>query len=335
MNIWQSLLKADPTDWLLEDHNPSVRCFTLTEILEEPPNAPAVKKARAAIMKAGTVPAILAQQRADGCWVDPRKFYTAKYRGAVWQLIILAELGADAHDPRVKSACEFILHNSQDPQSGGFAMNASAAHGGGRHSEVIPCLTGNMVWALIRLGYLDDPRLRRAIDWIAAYQRFDDGIPQRPQGWPYDRLEMCFGRHTCHMGAVKALKALAEIPPARRTRAVGDTIRRGVEYLLLHHIHKQSHDLSRVSKPGWLRLGFPLMYQTDVLEILAILVKLGCRDPRMREALDLVVAKQNGQGRWLLENSFNGRFVTSIEQKGKPSKWITLRALAVLKGYFG
>ena len=46
---------------------------------------------------------------------------------------------------------------------------------------VIPCLTGNMVFALIRLGYGGDPRAQRAIDWITTYQRFDDaeGTPQR------------------------------------------------------------------------------------------------------------------------------------------------------------
>jgi len=101
--------------------------------------------------------------------------------------------------------------------------------------------------------------------------------------------------------------------------------------MLTHHIHRRSHDLTRVSKPGWLRFGFPLMYQTDVLEILAILTKLGCRDKRMREATDLVISKQDDQGRWKLENTYNGRFQVDIEQKRKPSKWITLNALRVLK----
>lgn len=112
------------------------------------------------------------------------------------------------------------------------------------------------------------------------------------------------------------------------------TIENGVEYLLKHHIHKRSHDLNRVSKPGWLRFGFSLMYQTDVLEILGILTKLGYRDERMQEAIDLVVSKQDEKGRWILESTFNGRFQTNIEQKSKPSKWITLKALKTLKRYY-
>jgi hypothetical protein len=134
------------------------------------------------------------------------------------------------------------------------------------------------------------------------------------------------------MGVVKSLKALAEIPPEKRPKDVINTIEKGVEYILKHHIHKRSHDLSRVSKPSWLRFGFPLMYQTDVLEILGILTKLGRKDKRMHEATDLVISKQDDQGRWKLERTFNGRFQANIEQKGKPSKWITLNALRALKG---
>jgi hypothetical protein len=137
------------------------------------------------------------------------------------------------------------------------------------------------------------------------------------------------------MGAVKTLKALAEIPAGKRSREVNETIKNGVEYMLIHHIHKRSHDLTRVSKPGWLRFGFPLMYQTDALEILGILTRLGYKDERMKEAVNLVIAKQDRQGRWKLENTYNDRFHMSIEQKGRQSKWITFKALETLRRFCG
>jgi hypothetical protein len=137
------------------------------------------------------------------------------------------------------------------------------------------------------------------------------------------------------MGAVKALKALAEIPEKKWSDDVKQMIEQGVEYLLIHHIYKKSHDVSRIAKPGWLQFGFPLMYQTDALEILGILTRLGYKDERMQEAIDVVISKQDDQGRWMLEKSFNGRFQVSIEQKGKPSKWITLFALRTLKRFYG
>jgi len=335
MNDFQSLLKADSTDWLLEENNPSIRYYTLRDILREPENNIKLQEARLEIMKAGLVPVILAKQKREGYWEIPENFYTAKYKGTAWQLLILAELGVDNTNENIKKACEFILGNSQDIESGGFAYSSSAKKGGGRHSEVIPCLTGNMVWSLIRLGYLGDPRVKQGINWITSYQRFDDGIKELPKGWPYDRLKAaCLGKHTCHMGAVKALKALSEIPENKRSTDVKNMIEKGVEYILKHHVYKRSHDLKLVAKPGWLKFGFPLMYQTDALEILGILTKLGYKDERMQEAIDVLISKQDNQGRWVLENTFNGRFHVNIEQKGKPSKWITLNALRVLKRFY-
>ncbi|DAC72608.1 MAG TPA: nitrogen fixation protein NifH [Thermoplasmata archaeon] len=336
MEHWKSVLCADPAEWLLEKNNPSVRYFTLRDLLETPETAQEVKEAKEAIMNTGVVPAVLKKQKKEGYWDEPERFYTTKYKGTVWQLMILAELGADGNDERVRKGCEFILSHSQDLESGGFAHSASVKKGGGRHSEVIPCLTGNMVSSLIRLGYLDDPRLTQGIEWITSYQRFDDGISDAPKGWPYDRLKAaCLGKHTCHMGAAKALKALAEIPENKRSAAVKKTIEKGAEYFLLHHVFKSSHNLSYVPKHSWLRFNFPLMYQTDVLEILGVLTKLGYKDARMQEAIDVVVSKQDKTGTWLLENSFNGRYHINIEQKGKPSKWITLQALIVLKRFYG
>ena len=256
----------------------------------------------------------------------------SKYKGTVWNFIILAELCADENDKRIKNTCEFILKNSQDPVSGGFSYER-AKKGGGAPGKIIPCLTGNMIWSLIRFGYVDDPRVQKGISWITTYQRFDDGEQILPKDWPYKSHTACFGKHSCHMGVVKALKTLAEIPENKRTKEVKNTINEAVDYLLLHHIYKRSHDLSKKSKPGWLKLGFPNMYQTDILEILNILTKLGVKDERMQDAVDIVISKQNDKGQWILENTFNGRFLTNIECKDKPSKWITLRALQALRLY--
>ncbi len=335
MVSWKTYLHADPTTWLLEPNNPSVRYMTLCDLLEILETNTDVKDAKQDIMKTGVVPAILTKQKNEGYWEDPERFYSAKYKGTVWQLMILAELWADGNDDRIRNACEFILTHSQDPESGGFAYSTSMKKGGGRHSEVIPCLTGNMIFSLIRLGYLNDPRVQHGIEWITTYQRFDDKIAEVPKGWPYDRLKTgCFSRHSCHMGAVKTLKALAEIPENKRNTAVKKTIEKGAEYFLLHHVFKSSHHLDRVPKPGWLKFGFPLMYQTDALEILGILTTLGYKDKRMQEAVDILVSKQNTDGKWNLENTFNGRYQVNIEQKEEPSKWITVRALQVLKRYY-
>jgi hypothetical protein len=333
MENWLSYLKADPRTWLLEEDNPSVRYLALTELAGKPVSKMSIKKAEREIMNTGPVPVILFKQNNGGYWDTAEDFYVrAKYRGTVWQFITLASLHADGEDNRVRRAAQFVLDWSQDKESGGFAYRGSPQ--GGLHTAVIPCLTGNMVWSLMRLGRGDDPGVQKGIEWITRYQRFDDGLDKTVEGWPYDKFRQCWGKHTCHMGVVKTLKALAEIPPEKRTEPVKRAVASAAEHLLQHHIYKRSHDLSQVAKPAWMRFGFPLMWNTDTLEILNILTGLGYRDKRMQEAVDLVVSKQDNQGRWDLETTFNGRFQVNIEKKGKPSKWVTLNALRVLKKYY-
>jgi hypothetical protein len=75
-----------------------------------------------------------------------------------------------------------------------------------------------------------------------------------------------------------------------------------------------------------------LSYWSDVLETTAVLVKLGYGDdPRLSNALRLILSKQDEQGRWRLENTLNGKMWADIEEKRQPSKWVTLRALRALK----
>jgi len=335
MNDWKLLLKKDPTFWLLEDDNPSVKYFTMVDLLDKPRGCPEVIKARREILQKGVVPKILGKQKEDGYWEEAEKFYTNKYKGTIWQVLILAELGVHKEDDvRIGKACEFIIDYSQDQASYGFSIYHSTKTGGGRSSGVIPCLTGNMVYSFIRLGYFGDERIHKAIQWITTFQRFDDATGNPPKGWPYDQFQACWGKHSCHMGVVKTIKALTEIPIDQRNSEVKETIEMGVEYLLRHHIYKKSHDLSQISKPGWLRLGFPLMYQDDILEILEILVHLGVKDHRMQEAVNILISKQDEQGKWKLENTFNDRFQVNIEKKGEQSKWITMKALKVLKVYY-
>jgi len=128
------------------------------------------------------------------------------------------------------------------------------------------------------------------------------------------------------------LKALAEIPEKRRSVDVKRAIEKSSEYMLKHRIYKSSHNPAQIGDPRWIKAGFPLTY--DFLGILSILSKLGYQDDRMQDSIDLLLTKQNQNGRWVLEESWNGRIQTDIETKGKESKWITLNALRSLKNFY-
>jgi predicted outer membrane repeat protein len=260
MENWQSVLKEIPEKWLLEEENPSVRYFMLKDILGNGVENSEMERAKELIMQRGIVPEILKKQEEQDYLQTFSKFYTNKYEGLVWQLIALAECGATLNI-QIREHCEYIFNNSQEISEGGFSQNSSKTKGGGLFSEVIPCLTGNMAWCLIRFGYFEDYRLQKAINWITKNMIFLDGERFAPAVPPYKGYDMCWGRHTCFMGAVKTLKALAEIPEQKRTPEVTKTIKEAVEFMLLHRVNRQSHNLNKAAKPGWLKFGFPLMYQ--------------------------------------------------------------------------
>ena len=155
------MLNGDSLPWILEEDEtqPGVRYFTLLDILGFSADDTEVKKARAAVMKNGPVPTILAHQEAQGYWVRPGPGYGPKYRGTVWSIIFLAQLGADGVDSKVHLGCEYLMaHNTAS--NGGFSIN-------GTPSAFAHCMAGNMEIALIDLGYLNDERLQRAIQWQA------------------------------------------------------------------------------------------------------------------------------------------------------------------------
>lgn len=152
---------VDIADWLLEDDNeqPGVRYHALQWLLGLPAADPAVVAARRRVMSAGPVPEILAAQRPEGHWEEPRFAFGPQYRGSAWALTFLADLGADGADARVRSACEWVLAHVP-AVSGGIGYGRGA-------SKVIHCANGNVTRARVTLGRFDDPRTKRALQGAA------------------------------------------------------------------------------------------------------------------------------------------------------------------------
>jgi len=329
MTDWQNVLNDDPIPWLLEPDpdNPGVCYFALRELLARPEGDPEVRAARAAIMTTGPVPAILDAQYPDGYWVKPGGGYSPKYRSTVWQIIFLAELGADPSDERVRRGCEYLLSHSIAANGAFSALQKPVPSG------CIPCLNGNLLYALQCLGYGDDARVRAVLEWLVQAVTGEGGFRYLKSG----TCGPCFAcsaneGQPCAWGANKAMKALIAVPAGRRTPAVQRALQVGAEFLLSRDPAVADYPYTKRVSSTRFKFGFPLTYWSDVLETTAVLVELGYGDdPRLSNALQFILSKQDAQGRWKLENSLNGKMWADIENKGKPSKWVTLRALRVLK----
>ena len=133
---------------------------------------------------------------------------------------------------------------------------------------------------------------------------------------------------------MRALWALNRVPPEDRTPAVEAAIQAGVDFLLSYDVARADYPYQERINSSWFKFGYPLGYVTDVLLNLEALTEAGCGgDPRLEEAVGLVLSKQDERGRWKLEYDYKGKIWADIEKKGAPSKWVTLRALRVLKRF--
>jgi hypothetical protein len=144
----------------------------------------------------------------------------------------------------------------------------------------------------------------------------------------------CSGNYDlpCGWGAVRALWALDAGPVAGRTPIVEAAVRASVDFLLSHDVARADYPCKERVSSSWFKFGYPLGYVTDVLLNLEALAQAGCGgDPRLDEAVELVLAKQDDRGRWPMEYSYNGKMWADVEEKGAPSKWVTLRAVRMLK----
>jgi len=331
---WRGWLRADPLPWLLESSTPAVRHAALRDLLDRPADDPEVVDARRSAMATDPIVAILAAQHPEGFWEKPGAGYATKYRGTVWQLIFLDQLGADPGDERVQRGCDYVLGHAVAP-TGGFGASGRLDRPP-PPSAVIHCLNGNLLRALIGFGRLDDDRVQRAIEWQAraitgegVERWFASGTSGPGFGCAANEGQ------PCGWGAAKALLGLARIPVDRRSPVVTRAIEAGVAFLLSRDPAVADYPMGwgNVRPNGsWFKLGFPSGYVTDVLQVLEALSELGSgRDPRLGRALDWLLAKQDEAGRWRNQYAYNGKTWVDVEAQGEPSKWVTLRACRVLR----
>jgi hypothetical protein len=304
-------------DWLLQPENPSARYLALRHLLGRPENDPQVIVARAAIGDSPPVRAILGAQYPDGHWIKPGRGYSPRYKATIWQLIFLADLGATPTEGILR-ACEHVMANALRTDQDLFSAHV--------HSTGIwPCLNGDLVRAFLHFGLGDHPTVRTVIAALAERVLVDGWICVRNGKLIKEKDTW----RPCLWGCVKVLRGLVAIPEGQRTFAVRQAIRRGIAFLQAHDL-AQDQPPALVDEPShWLDFGFPLGYGSDLLEALLALVEVGVV-PEQAPALKVVREKRDEAGRWRLERALPGTWA-NFGAQGAPSKWVTIRALRVLR----
>ncbi|MCR2785280.1 MULTISPECIES: hypothetical protein [unclassified Microbacterium] len=308
-------------DYLL-DSDPAIRWQVLRDLTDAAPAEVAAERGRVATEGWGA--RLLAEQGEDGLWdggtyrpgwVDEsRPFYDA-WSATHPSLELLRAFGPDPAAPEVVRAITRVRENVRWENEGQpyFA------------GEVEPCINGG---ALANAAFFGQDG-RSIVETLLSGQLADGGW----NCWDEDGTS----RSSFH-STICALEGLWAWEQAGAGSGAATAARlRGEEYLLERRLLRRV-STGELIDPRFAMPSFPTRWYYDVLRALDYLRSARPdRDDRCAEAIDLVRAKMLPFGMWKLELIHQGPTLFDLddENEGFPSRWVTLRALRVLRWWDG
>jgi hypothetical protein len=305
-------------DWLL-DADPSVRWQVLRDLADAPADEVAAERSRVAVEGAGA--RVLALQADDGRWGGAA--WNHGWDSTMHAVTLLRELGLDPASAAARRAVDLVHDRVTWKGCGPLECDRNSFFAG----EVEPCINGQVAASGAYFGQ----DVRGLVDRLLREQ-LPDG------GWNCEAergsTRSSFNTTIC------VLDALLEHERAGGSRpAVTEARLRGQEYLLERRLFRRLStgeviERDRKGDAVWTRFAFPPWWHYDVLRGLDYLRGAGVTpDGRVAEAIALVAAKREPDGRWL-KTRYPGRMPVEIDEgEGRPSRWNTLRALRVLRWY--
>ena len=298
-----------PIAWLL-DADPAIRWQVMRDLTDTPAEVVAAERARVA--SEGWGPRLLDVQRPDGQWCDG--VATPFWWSNLYTLLYLRDLGLDPTSVRARTAIDRVRsHVTWGPEFGDSPFF---------DGEVEPCINGRVV----ALGAYFGERSDRLVDRLLGEQLADGG-------WncEADRGSVRSSFHT----TICVLEGLLAFERAFGAESAATEARdRAQEYLLERCLLRRLSS-GDIIDPGWTRFAFPPLWHYDVLRGLDYLRAAGVRpDARVEEAVAIVRERRKADGRWLLDV----RHPDALHEElagvvGEPNRWITLRALRVLRWF--
>ena len=298
-------------DWLL-DSDPSIRWQVMRDLTREPADVVASERSR--IATEGWGARLLALQAPDGQWGG--RPWSHDFTDTFHVLELLRRLGLDPASAQARQAVGRVRKHItwRDPEfETRWADNAFF------DGEVEPCINGNTVATGSYFGVDMAPLVERLLG-----EQLSDG------GW---NCEAENGATVSSFGTtINVLEGLLEHERATGGSArVGEARRRGEAYLLERRLFRRKTTGAVIDR-DWLRFSFPTWWHYDVLRGLEYLRDAAVApDERVVEAIGVVQRDRDPDGRWVLQNVYPGQAHFQMEDgEGKPSRWITLRAMRVL-----
>jgi hypothetical protein len=292
-------------DWLL-DSDPAIRWQVMRDLTDAP--ADEVTAERAKVATEGWGAQILAAQPPDGVWAGGA--YFPEWTSTTSTLSLLRHFGLDPATDEARNALELVRANAR------WEHESEPYFDG----EVEPCINGQAV----AIGAYFGQDVRGIVDRLLTEQMADGGWNcEQENGSIRGSFET----------SINVLEGLLEYERATGANEDVTAARlRGQEYLLERQLLRRL-STGELAQPRWLYLTFPNGWHYDVARVLDYLRDAGVHpDARTAEAISVLESKRDADGRWPLEHALHDELLVDLgETEDQPSRWITLRALRVLR----
>ncbi len=299
--------------WLL-DSDPAIRWQVMRDLTNEVPEVIAAERSRVATEGWGAE--LIARQSPAGQWGDGPKWDLI----TMYSLVALMDLGLD---PASKQARKMI--DRVDKRLVFKWLNNRPY----LHGETEPCINGR----ILGIGaYFKEPNDALAKQLLG--EQLEDG-GWNCEAWPFLSPKRPPSLRSSFHTTICVLEGLLEYERAgRKSSAVTKARKRGETYLLERRMFR-SLRTGKVIDQRWLRFSFPTFWHYDVLRGLDYLRNAGIKpDRRFGEAIKIVMEMRHENGRWPLNLLHPEQIPLKVETAvGSASRWITLRALRVLRWY--
>ncbi|MFA5802914.1 MAG: hypothetical protein WC911_10660 [Thermoleophilia bacterium] len=314
-----------PIDWLLEGE-PFVEYRTRLDLLAQSGSDEAVKAARRGMLADSRV-ADLIDELSDwpGTVIASHKSASQPFH----RLTFLADLGVSVDDPGVETIVAAILKRQSDEGPFQLPMNVAAHYGGSGADEWAwaLCDAPLIVYGLAKMGLDSDPRVRKAVDHLAALVR--------DNGWPC-AVSKELGKFRgpgrkddpCPFANLAMLKALARFDDLRD----GSASYIGAETILsLWSESRNRHPYMFFMGTDFRKLKAPFIWY-DLLHVLDVLSQFPwlANDARLLDMIDTLKQKADAQGRFSPESVWMPWKAWEFGQKKEPSRWVTMLAWRII-----
>lgn len=287
--------------------------------MDYPNDSNEVVSAKVNVINCKNVERIFSRTNNNGLFPHKPEFYgnwtTFNY------LTSLVELGITKDDKRIWPIIDWVLtpgndkieHFVQKEFDDTYILD---------DANIGSCGQVGFLSTLVRLGYLDEPRVKRLIDVFIDKSRFDGGY-------------LCKWKKSTHKGQEPKSCYIATVPALFLYSVLPESYRTGKNYNDLIAYFTSRDMIYSKTKPNKViadtKLSFKSTGPSHILKIAGSMSRLGMGNiPQMKSVWEIINKKPTVDGKYILEVAETKKAIL-MDKPGQPNKWVTFYVLLAKK----